>query len=89
MTPTRLAPARKTHRAAACLTAAIACICAACLCAGCTGAATHAADATPGGASGGPQGGASGVAASPDGRFAFVTLEDSQQAAEVNLGAAG
>lgn len=43
----RLALARKTHRAAACLTAAIA-RCAACLCAGCTGAATHAAGATPG-----------------------------------------
>jgi len=42
-----LALARKTHRAAACLTAAIAC-CAACLCAGCTGAATHAAGATRG-----------------------------------------
>jgi len=42
-----LALARKTHRAAACLTAAIAC-CAACLCAGCTGAATHAAGATSG-----------------------------------------
>jgi DNA-binding beta-propeller fold protein YncE len=46
MTPMRLALARKTHRAAACLTAAFAC-CAACLCAGCTGAATHAAGATP------------------------------------------
>jgi DNA-binding beta-propeller fold protein YncE len=43
---------------------------------------------TPGGASGGPQGGAIEVAASPDGRFAFVTLEDSQQAAVFNLGAA-
>jgi DNA-binding beta-propeller fold protein YncE len=46
MTPMRLALARKTHRAAACLTAAIAC-CAAGLCTGCTGAATHAAGATP------------------------------------------
>jgi len=43
---------------------------------------------TSGGASGGPQGGAIEVAASPDGRFAFVTLEDSQQAAVFNLGAA-
>jgi hypothetical protein len=66
----RLALARKTHRAAACLTAAIAY-----LCAGCTGAATHAAGATP-------------ASVSPDGRFAFVTLEDSQQAAVFNLGAA-
>jgi DNA-binding beta-propeller fold protein YncE len=41
-----------------------------------------------GGASSGPQGGAIEVAASPDGRFAFVTLEDSQQAAVFNLGAA-
>jgi len=43
---------------------------------------------TSGGASGGPQGGAIEVAASPDGRFAFVTLEDSQQAAVFDLGAA-
>lgn len=43
---------------------------------------------TSGGASGGPQGGAIEVAASPDGRFAFVTLEDSRQAAVFNLGAA-
>jgi DNA-binding beta-propeller fold protein YncE len=43
---------------------------------------------TSGGASGGPQGGAIEVAASPDGRFAFVTLEDSQQAAVFNPGAA-
>jgi DNA-binding beta-propeller fold protein YncE len=41
-----------------------------------------------GGAGGGPQGGAIEVAASPDGRFAFVTLEDSQQAAVFNLDAA-
>jgi DNA-binding beta-propeller fold protein YncE len=39
-------------------------------------------------AGGGPAGGAIEVAASPDGRFAFVTLEDSQQAAVFNLGAA-
>jgi hypothetical protein len=38
MSAMRLAPARITHRAAACLTAAIAC-CAACLCAGCAGTA--------------------------------------------------
>ncbi|MFY9654338.1 YncE family protein, partial [Trebonia sp.] len=36
----------------------------------------------------GPPGGAIEVAASPDGRFAFVTLEDSQRAAVFNLGAA-
>jgi DNA-binding beta-propeller fold protein YncE len=43
----------------------------------------------PGDASGGgPTGGAIEVAASPDGRFAFVTLEDSRQAAVFNLGAA-
>jgi hypothetical protein len=36
MAAMRLALARKTHRAAAYLTAAIAC-CAACICAGCTG----------------------------------------------------
>jgi DNA-binding beta-propeller fold protein YncE len=48
MAAMRLALARKTHRAAAYLTAAIAC-CAACVCAGCTGAATHAAGATPAG----------------------------------------
>ena len=39
-------------------------------------------------AGGGPPGGAIEVAASPDGRFAFVTLEDSQRAAVFNLGAA-
>jgi DNA-binding beta-propeller fold protein YncE len=39
-------------------------------------------------AGGGPAGGAIEVAASPDGRFAFVTLEDSQRAAVFNLGAA-
>jgi DNA-binding beta-propeller fold protein YncE len=120
----RLALARKTHGAAACLTAAIAC-CAACLCAGCTGAATHAAGREVPARGGqrrdgraerdprgkrrarrharhavragrhvgwrerrGPQGGAIEVAASPDGRFAFVTLENSQQAAVFNLGAA-
>ena len=187
MAAMRLALARKTHRAAACLTAVIAC-CAACVCAGCTGAATHPAGATPAGttgpptasappsaasppppalparalaapgcstataaspalgsvsaamlpvsgspfgvaatadgrwafrradtsgaarrgrpvdrrrrcagtlpgvqrrrAGGGPPGGAIEVAASPDGRFAFVTLEDSQRAAVFNLGAA-
>jgi len=44
--------------------------------------------ASGGASSGGPTGGAIEVAASPDGRFAFVTLEDSRQAAVFNLGAA-
>jgi DNA-binding beta-propeller fold protein YncE len=44
--------------------------------------------ASGGASNGGPTGGAIEVAASPDGRFAFVTLEDSQQAAVFNLGAA-
>ena len=49
---------------------------------------TLSAPAGSGAPSGGPAGGAIEVAASPDGRFAFVTLEDSQQAAVFNLGAA-
>ncbi|HTB54106.1 MAG TPA: hypothetical protein VK719_02535 [Trebonia sp.] len=49
----RLALARKTHRAAGCLTAVIAC-CAACVCAGCTGAAPHPAGAAPAGTTGPP-----------------------------------
>jgi DNA-binding beta-propeller fold protein YncE len=49
----RLALARKTHRAAAYLTAVIAC-CAACVCAGCTGADTHPAGAAPAGTPGPP-----------------------------------
>ena len=53
MAAMRLALARKTHRAAACLTAVIAC-CAACVCAGCTGAATHPAGAAPAGTTGPP-----------------------------------
>ena len=53
MAAMRLAPARKTHRAAGCLTAVIAC-CAACVCAGCTGAATHPAGAAPAGPTGPP-----------------------------------
>jgi DNA-binding beta-propeller fold protein YncE len=42
----------------------------------------------PSGTGSGLSGGAIEVAASPDGRFAFVTLEDSQRAAVFNLGAA-
>lgn len=53
MAAMRLALARKTHRAAACLTAVMAC-CAACVCAGCTGAATHPAGAAPAGTTGPP-----------------------------------
>lgn len=68
MAAMRLALARKTHRAAACLTAAIAC-CAACVCAGCTGAATH-----PAGAMLPVSGSPFGVAATADGRWAFVAV---------------
>lgn len=64
MAAMRLALARKTHRAAACLTAVIAC-CAACVCAGCTGAATHPAGATPAGTTGPPTASAPPSAASP------------------------
>src|SRR5580704_7895701 len=64
MAAMRLALARKTHRAAAYLTAAIAC-CAACVCAGCTGAATHAAGATPAGTTAPPAASAPPSAASP------------------------
>jgi DNA-binding beta-propeller fold protein YncE len=49
---------------------------------------TLSAPAGSGAAAGGGPGGAIEVAASPDGRFAFVTLEDSQRAAVFNLGAA-
>ena len=64
MAAMRLALARKTHRAAACLTAVIAC-CAACVCAGCTGAATHPAGAAPAGTTGPPTASAPPSAASP------------------------
>ena len=64
MAAMRLALARKTHRAAAYLTAAIAC-CAACVCAGCTGAATHAAGAAPAGTTAPPTASAPPSAASP------------------------